>query len=69
MTASKTRNGGSGAHVVGAENRREVCRVCGQPSEEDICGACADKIRAEALADAAGDAPKARSKPGRRTAK
>lgn len=27
-----------------------VCSVCGKFSEKLICGACADKIRAEALA-------------------
>ena len=65
----RTRNGGSGAPAVGAGSRQAVCSVCGQASEEGICAACADKIRAEALADAAGEAPRARSKPGRGRAK
>jgi hypothetical protein len=51
------------------EQRKQMCNVCGKPSSSNICPVCADKIRAEALADAAGDAPAARSKPGRRSAK
>ena len=61
MTAYKTGNAGSGAPVVSAK----VCPTCGQPSEKGICDTCADKIRAEALADTVGLAPKARPKPGR----
>lgn len=68
MTAYKTRNGGSGALAVGAESLRDVCSICGQLSGAGICAVCADKIRAEALADAAGGSPKARSKPGREKA-
>lgn len=29
---------------------KPICSICGKPSEKAICGACADKIRAEALA-------------------
>jgi hypothetical protein len=65
MAAYKTRNGGSGAAVVSAK----VCPICGQPSEKGICAVCADKIRAEALANTVGQAPKARRKPGRSRAK
>jgi len=65
MTAYKTRNAGSGAPDVSPE----VCPTCGQPSEKGICAACADKIRAEALAVTVGEAPKARPKPGRSRAK
>jgi hypothetical protein len=60
MTANEAKNAGSRKLAAGAG----ICRVCGQPSEQEICAACADKIRAEALADAAGEAPKARPKPG-----
>ena len=66
MRAYKTKNRGSGALAVSAESEQEVCSICGQPSDEGICAACGDKVRAEALANAAGDAPEARSKPGRR---
>jgi hypothetical protein len=65
MTAYKSGAGGSGTPGKG-EKPREVCSVCGQPSDEDICATCADKIRAEALADTAGDAPAARHKPGQK---
>ena len=65
MTAYKNRNAGSGADVV----RAKVCPICGQPSEKGICAACADKIRAEALAQTVGEAPKVRPKPGRSRAK
>jgi hypothetical protein len=61
MSAYKTRNEDSGAPVVSAK----VCPTCGLPSEKGICAVCADKIRAEALADTVGEAPKARPKPGR----
>lgn len=29
---------------------KRVCSICGKPSAKIICDACADKIRAEALA-------------------
>jgi len=29
---------------------KPICSICGKPSEKAICGACADKIRADALA-------------------
>jgi len=61
MIAYKTTNVDSRAPVVSAK----VCPRCGQPTEKGICAACADKIRAEALADTVGEAPKARPKPGR----
>jgi nucleotide-binding universal stress UspA family protein len=51
------------------EQRKQICNVCGKPSSSNICPVCADKIRAEALADATGEAPTARRKPGRRSAK
>jgi hypothetical protein len=65
MMAYKTKNAGSGAPVMSAK----VCPTCGQPSENGICAGCTDKIRADSLADTVGDAPKARSKPGRRRVK
>jgi recombinational DNA repair protein RecR len=58
MNAYKTKNAGSDVSI-------KVCPTCGQPSEKGICAACTDKIRADALADTVGDAPKARPKPGR----
>jgi hypothetical protein len=61
MSAYKTRNGARASIPVGAESQQAVCCTCGRPSEEGICPACADKIRAEALANTAGEAPKARS--------
>ena len=27
----------------------EICAVCGKPSRETICHACADKVQAEAV--------------------
>lgn len=51
------------------EQRKQICNVCGKPSSSNICPVCADKIRAEALADASGEAPTARRKPGRGRAK
>ena len=32
------------------EKRRRFCNVCGRSSENRICPACVDRIRAEALA-------------------
>jgi recombinational DNA repair protein RecR len=29
---------------------KRICSICGKPSEKMICGACTDKIRADALA-------------------
>ncbi len=29
---------------------RSFCEVCGKPSQVPICGACGDRIRAEAMA-------------------
>ena len=31
------------------ERARHVCNVCGVPSEDTICEACSNKVRAEAL--------------------
>lgn len=69
MTAYKTKNADKSSIPVGSESQQAPCRICGQPSEESICPACAGKIRAEAVANTVGEAPKARSKPGRRRAK
>lgn len=33
-----------------SQKSKPVCEVCGKPSVSPICPACADKIRAEALA-------------------
>lgn len=33
-----------------AKQRKRVCSVCGKTSGSSICGMCADRIRAEALA-------------------
>lgn len=39
---------------TGVHNRkaptRAFCEVCGKPSQVPICGGCADRIRAEAVA-------------------
>ena len=32
-----------------AEHARHVCNLCGAPSEDTICEACSNKVRAEAL--------------------
>jgi recombinational DNA repair protein RecR len=36
--------------ILRKQHAREVCNVCGHPSENTICEACADKVRSEALA-------------------
>ena len=69
MTNYKSKNADKASIPVGSENQQALCRVCGQPSEESICPTCADNIRADAVANTVGEAPKARSKPGRRKAK
>jgi hypothetical protein len=33
----------------GSEGKKRVCIICCKPSNEMICGACADKISADAL--------------------
>jgi len=33
-----------------AEHTWSFCEVCGKPSQVPICGGCADRIRAEAVA-------------------
>jgi hypothetical protein len=39
------------ASVYGKKaSARSFCEVCGKPSQVPICGGCADKIRAEAVA-------------------
>ncbi len=35
--------------TIGPEGKRRVCIICSKPSDEMICGACADKISADAL--------------------
>ena len=69
MTAYKTTNSDKASIPVDSQRQQACCRVCGRPSEESICPACASNIRAEAVANTVGEAPKARSKPGRRKAK
>jgi len=69
MTAYETKNADKASIPVASESQQALCRVCGQPSEESICPTCANKIRGEAVANTVGEAPKARSKPGRRKAK
>jgi recombinational DNA repair protein RecR len=69
MAAYKTNNADRTSIPVGSESQQALCRMCGRPSNESICPACADKIRAEAVANTVGDAPRARSKPGQRKAK
>lgn len=31
------------------EHANQVCNICGQPSTQTICDACADRVRADAL--------------------
>jgi hypothetical protein len=31
------------------EHANQVCNICGKPSAETICGACANLVRADAL--------------------
>ncbi len=31
------------------EKKRQVCMMCGKPSEKTICNACAERLRGEAL--------------------
>ena len=31
------------------EHAKQVCNLCGKPSPDTICDACADRVRAEAL--------------------
>jgi recombinational DNA repair protein RecR len=31
------------------EHANEVCNICGKPSPNTICDACADRVRADAL--------------------
>jgi hypothetical protein len=69
MTAYKAKNADKASIPVGSERRQALCCICGRPSEESICPVCADKVRAEAVANTVGEAPKARSKPGRREAR
>ena len=35
--------------AAGPKGRKRVCIICGKPSDEMICAACADKISADAL--------------------
>lgn len=35
--------------VPGPEGRKRVCMICSKPSEEMICGACADQVSGDAL--------------------
>jgi hypothetical protein len=35
--------------VAGPEGKKRVCIICSKPSDEMICGACGDKISADAL--------------------
>ncbi len=35
--------------VTGPEGTRRLCIICGKPSDEMICGACADKVGADAV--------------------
>ena len=69
MTASNSKYAEKMPNSAMPGSRLAPCRVCSRPSEEGICPACADSIRADALATTVGDAPKARRKPGRRVVK
>lgn len=46
------RVGGKNETAASAEprQRKQVCNVCGKASGGSICAACADRIRAEAVA-------------------
>jgi recombinational DNA repair protein RecR len=45
------RAGGKDETAASAEprQRKQVCNVCGKPSRDSICAACADRVRAEAV--------------------
>jgi len=62
MAANDNRTRDWGKAATG--RKAQGCNVCGRASEEEICAQCADRIRAEALVDVAGEAPRARVKPG-----
>lgn len=46
--------GANGNRVSASVHRKasawSFCQVCGKPSQVPICGGCADRIRAEAVA-------------------
>jgi recombinational DNA repair protein RecR len=67
MSASSINNQKIAASNLPAPHAEGNCQLCGQPCEESICAVCADRIRAEALANELAEAPKQRSKPVRRT--
>lgn len=69
MDASSTTKESAVSVVARSESNRVICRNCGQPADEEICPSCADRIRAESLAQMIEEAPKARAKPGRMRAK
>jgi len=46
MEANHVSEGGDGKKAVAWS----FCEVCGKPSQVPICGQCADRIRAEAVA-------------------
>ena len=37
--------------ILRTKHAKEVCNICGKPSRNTICEACAGKIRGEALAN------------------
>jgi len=34
---------------MGEATKKQVCMLCGKPSEKSICANCADRLRGEAL--------------------
>jgi predicted amidophosphoribosyltransferase len=34
---------------MAGETKKQVCMLCGKPSEKSICANCADRVRGEAL--------------------
>ena len=36
-------------NAPGPEGRKRLCLICSKPSDEMICGACADQVSADAL--------------------
>ena len=32
-----------------AEKKRQICLLCGKPSQKTICDACSERLRGEAL--------------------
>jgi hypothetical protein len=45
----KQRVGASAAQLARGEKRKYACVLCSKPADEMICGACADRVGADAV--------------------